>query len=52
MAILPSFPSCVKMSVMKNRDYYDEFANKIIDAAEPYNIENIAKLYRQLKVKT
>lgn len=33
---------------LKNKDYYDSFAKKIIDAAEPYNIENIAKLYRQL----
>lgn len=33
---------------MKNKDYYDAFARKIIVAAEPYNIENIAKLYRKL----
>jgi len=32
----------------KNKDYYDSFAKKIIDAAEPYHIENIAKLYRRL----
>ncbi len=37
---------------MKNKDYYDALAKKIIAAAEPYNIEHIAKLYRQLKVKT
>lgn len=33
---------------LKNKNYYDAFARQIIAAAEPYNIENIAKLYRQL----
>lgn len=33
---------------MKNKDYYDVFAKKIIDTAEPYHIENIAKLYKEL----
>lgn len=34
---------------MKNKDYYDQWASKIIKAAEPYHIENVAKLYGQLK---
>jgi hypothetical protein len=34
---------------LKNKDYYDQWAGKIIKAAEPYHIENIAKLYRQLR---
>lgn len=33
---------------MKEKDYYDKFSRKIIEAAEPYHIANIAKLYRQL----
>lgn len=34
---------------LKNQDYYAAWSKKIIKAAEPYHIENIAKLYRQLK---
>lgn len=33
---------------LKNKDYYNQWSNKIIKAAEPYHIENIAKLYRKL----
>jgi hypothetical protein len=41
----------VEVEKFKNLDYYNAFAKKIIDAAEPYNIENIAKLYRRLTLK-
>lgn len=34
---------------MKNKDYYDLWSRKIIKAAEAYHIENIAKLYKQLR---
>lgn len=34
---------------MKNKDYYDKFASKIISASEPYHISNIAEKYKQLK---
>lgn len=33
---------------LKNKDYFEGWSKKIIKAAEPYHIENIAKLYRQL----
>lgn len=33
---------------LKNQDYYEGLSKKIIKASEPYHIENIAKLYRQL----
>lgn len=33
---------------LKNQDYYEGWSGKIIKAAEPYHIENIAKLYKQL----
>lgn len=34
---------------LKNQDYYNQWGKKIIKVAEPYHIENIAKLYRLLK---
>lgn len=34
---------------LKNQDYYNQWGRKIIKAAEPYHIENIAKLYKQLR---
>ena len=37
-----------KVEKFKNQSYYDQFVQKIIPASEPYHIENIAKLYRQL----
>jgi len=33
---------------MKNKDYYNKFANKIIKSAEPYHISKIAEKYRSL----
>lgn len=33
---------------LKDQDYYNQWSKKIINSAEPYHIENIAKLYRQL----
>jgi hypothetical protein len=33
---------------LKNKNYYDKLVKKIIKAAEPYHIENVAKLYREL----
>lgn len=34
---------------LKNKDYYNQLASKIIKAAEPYHISEIAKKYRELR---
>lgn len=33
---------------LKNQNYYNQWSKKIIKATEPYHIENVAKLYKQL----
>lgn len=38
----------LEVEKLKNKDYYEMWSDKIIKAAEPYHIENIAKLYKQL----
>src|SRR3989344_675595 len=39
----------LEIEKLKNKDYYYQFAKKITTAAEPYHIENVSKLYRELK---
>ena len=34
---------------MKDKDYYDAWANKIAKAAEAYHIDKIAQMYEKLK---
>lgn len=39
----------LEVEKLKNKDFYEDWSKKIIDPTEPYHIENIAKLYRQLR---
>ena len=34
---------------LKNQNYYNQWAEKIMKPAEIYHIDNVAKLYKQLK---
>ena len=34
---------------LKNQNYYNQWAEKIIKPAEVYHIDNVAKLYKQLR---
>lgn len=38
----------LKVEKLKNKDYYEAFAKKIMAAAAPYHISKIAKLYKKL----
>lgn len=38
----------LEVEKLKNKDYYEEWSSRVTRAAEPYHIENIAKMYRQL----